>query len=258
MALTDETAETYEEFLSDIKVVLLEVMREEMLTFEVEDGVIVNSSNNISNMARLRRRLTAVVGEVQFEFEDRLEADLALIVADTVEGLPELPKEPDPTVFDRISEILENNMFEVAGVLASMMLVPRSTSSGAVISQQTTTQTLKNTERKLEVKLERAKNATEAAIYSAQRATTVEVVSDAAPAWVYYYEGPFDSRIRKFCYKYAKKAYSKEALERLAADPDRKGQPLPVFAHLGGYRCRHLLAPMPIETARERGYRVIL
>jgi hypothetical protein len=57
----------------------------------------------------------------------------------------------------------------------------------------------------------------------------------------YRYTGPRGSILRPFCSEHLGKIYTLEELDQLDNGP---GQPKPVSSFLGGYNCRHRLAPV--------------
>ena len=86
------------------------------------------------------------------------------------------------------------------------------------------------------------------------RTTTTEQAEQAATETgstiLYVYDGPRDSITRKFCAQHLGQAFSLAALDRL---DNGTGQPKPVSAFLGGYNCRHRLAPIDRDMAVAEG-----
>lgn len=75
------------------------------------------------------------------------------------------------------------------------------------------------------------------------------VESQEAGIDLYTYEGPDDGITRPFCDPYVGKIVTLQDLDE--AD-NGENQPKPVSRFLGGHRCRHSLAPISLEEARER------
>ena len=91
-----------------------------------------------------------------------------------------------------------------------------------------------------------AETLAEAAIMAAHRQTVLEIGKEMSGI-LYLYTGPKDGKIRPFCDQHRGKAFSKEALDALD-----NGQGLkPTSAFLGGYNCRHFLAPIDRGQAIE-------
>jgi hypothetical protein len=93
---------------------------------------------------------------------------------------------------------------------------------------------------------------------AAGRQATIIVAEQSAQAVgvevVYLYDGPMDGVTRPFCRRHVGVAYSKEALDRLN---NGAGQPKPVSAYLGGFRCRHFLVVITAAEAERRGIKVV-
>jgi hypothetical protein len=75
---------------------------------------------------------------------------------------------------------------------------------------------------------------------------------------LFTYDGPDDGITRPFCERFVGRIVT---LQDLDEEENGEHQPKPVSRFLGGYRCRHVLSPLPIEEAQEmvaeRGARVI-
>jgi hypothetical protein len=67
---------------------------------------------------------------------------------------------------------------------------------------------------------------------------------------VYKYIGPRDSKTRPFCARYIDGYYTRAYLDSLDNGPR---QPKPVSRYLGGWLCRHSLAPIPRFLVEEQG-----
>lgn len=82
--------------------------------------------------------------------------------------------------------------------------------------------------------------------------------SQAAGIDLYTYEGPDDGITRPFCAPMVGKITTLQDLDGMDPGPS---QPRPVSRYLGGYRCRHSLAPISLEEAQamveEQGPRII-
>lgn len=91
------------------------------------------------------------------------------------------------------------------------------------------------------------------ALSMAQRATTVAQAEAAPGSWVFVYVGNDDRLTRPFCDRCLGQAWTREALDRLDNGP---GQPKPVSIALGGYNCRHSLAPMLLQVAQARRLKI--
>lgn len=105
----------------------------------------------------------------------------------------------------------------------------------------------------LETTQKRAETAVDTAIMGAQRAATLDL-AEGAGVDLYEYVGPTGGgNLRPFCSELVGKVFSKEALDSLENDPLRGNQPSPVSVYLGGYNCRHSLAPITREQATARG-----
>jgi hypothetical protein len=83
--------------------------------------------------------------------------------------------------------------------------------------------------------------------------TTTEAVAEATGEEIgYLYDGPDDKITRPFCAEHLGNVYTLAALDRLD-----NGQIGPVSQFAGGYNCRHRLSPIPLEQAKEEGYRIV-
>lgn len=69
---------------------------------------------------------------------------------------------------------------------------------------------------------------------------------------LFLYTGPRGSILRPFCAEHLGKVFTLAELDALDNGP---GQPKPVSVYLGGYNCRHRLAPISLERARAQGLR---
>lgn len=110
--------------------------------------------------------------------------------------------------------------------------------------------------REIETTFAKAQSAVDAAIMGAGRSVTLRAGSDAASEAgepvVFRVVGPSDGKTRDFCRAVVGRCFSADALERL----DNGDQPRPVSIYLGGYNCRHSLAPMLLSDAEAAGYDV--
>lgn len=77
--------------------------------------------------------------------------------------------------------------------------------------------------------------------------TTVKATDAGIDYFVYF--GPDDNKTRPFCRARVDKVYTLAELRKMD-----NGQGLPVEQYLGGYNCRHHLAPVDLATAKELGY----
>jgi hypothetical protein len=108
------------------------------------------------------------------------------------------------------------------------------------------------------VSFSQATAATDSAIMASGRATVFadanEAASDTGADIVFRYVGPLDSKTRPFCLDHltevTRQVYTAKYLEQ---SDNGSGQPKPVAAYLGGYNCRHSLAPMPRARALKEG-----
>jgi hypothetical protein len=64
---------------------------------------------------------------------------------------------------------------------------------------------------------------------------------------LFLYDGPDDGVTRPFCARFAGKIVT---IQDLDDEENGEGQPKPVSRYLGGYRCRHILAPLSLEEAQ--------
>lgn len=107
----------------------------------------------------------------------------------------------------------------------------------------------------------RAQSAVDTAIVAAGRSGLVEAARVAQQGIrmtedriVYLYLGSEDGKTRPFCKAHLGQCYSLGAL-----DGEDNGQGLrPTSVFLGGYNCRHSLAPMLLSEAKARGLRVTI
>lgn len=103
----------------------------------------------------------------------------------------------------------------------------------------------------------RAMAAVDAAVMASGRLVTLQAGEDMAKelgaVTVYKVVGPSDGKTRPWCREHVGKAYTREALD---GDDNGENQPKPVSATLGGFNCRHSLAPMTLEEARADGVEV--
>lgn len=103
----------------------------------------------------------------------------------------------------------------------------------------------------------RAQSAVDTAIVGTGRAIVLDsraaAQRETREVIVYEYVGSDDQKTRPFCRAHLGKAFTREALDRLD-----NGQGLrPTSTFLGGYNCRHSLAPLTISEAQRQGTQVI-
>lgn len=106
--------------------------------------------------------------------------------------------------------------------------------------------------QKLDTAAVRAETAINAAIMGAQRAAMLELSEDGGID-LFEYVGPTMGNVRDFCQAHVGKVFSRAFLDREDNGPN---QPKPVSVYLGGYNCRHSLAPITREIAEEEGLEI--
>lgn len=103
----------------------------------------------------------------------------------------------------------------------------------------------------------RAQAAVDAAVMASGRLVMLQAGEDMAEEvgtiTVYKVVGPTDGKTRPWCAEHVGNAYTRRALD---GDDNGEKQPKPVSAYLGGYNCRHSLAPMTLEEAQAEGLEV--
>lgn len=103
----------------------------------------------------------------------------------------------------------------------------------------------------------RAMAAVDAAVMASGRLVMLqageEMAEELGTTTVYKVVGPTDGKTRPWCREHVGNAYTRRALD---GDDNGERQPKPVSAMLGGYNCRHSLAPMTLEEAQAEGLEV--
>jgi hypothetical protein len=168
----------------------------------------------------------------------------------------------DPEAAARIQEIIRNREAEIVEIfgdaresVARAVRVATTTGAdlGTLLDQVASD--VRNTVR-------RAQSAVDSAAMASGRQTTIldaeEAGEETDTEIVYAYAGPVDSKTRPFCLEHitslTQRAYALSYLER--ADNGAR-QPKPAALYLGGYNCRHQLAPLTVAQARERGLEIV-
>ncbi len=103
----------------------------------------------------------------------------------------------------------------------------------------------------------RASSAVDTAIIGAGRAVVVRHAeragAESGEEMVFKYVGPRGGNIRPFCKEHVGHVFTRAALDRL---DNGRSQPKPVSTFLGGYNCRHSLAPL-VRADLDEGVDVI-
>lgn len=218
------------------------------------NGVTVSSADNLRNAAAVRQQILAALRDagvqvVEEEIE-RAAAEVAAQVLATAPGAADFA----PRATARIETVLRGQIDQLANVWSDgadslRLAIDRGVVSGLDLRELTDRVTAA-----LEMTFAQAETVVNSAIMGVQRAALLEVGEESGEPLVYAYLGADDSKTRPFCAAHKDRAYTKAALDRL---DNGAGQPKPVSVFLGGYNCRHTLAPMTPEDAAEEGYEVI-
>ena len=221
----------------------------------------------MQNALKAREQIAATIARAGALYEDETARAAVLIALDTIRESDFLPDGFAPDVAQEIDQAISGRFKELSEAFGNMSEdVNKALMRGAVaglptedIAQQISKQLGKSEAV--------GRTVTTTAIHSASRAALVDTADETGADFVYAYVGPLDIKTRPFCRFYgfpdgggSKVAYTRDALRVMSRDPTQQNQPGgemgDVSAALGGYNCRHGLAPIFIEEAIEEGYEI--
>lgn len=96
---------------------------------------------------------------------------------------------------------------------------------------------------KLDIRLHQAETLASTSLMNFQRSIMTTQADEADVEW-FAYLGPNDTHTREFCSRLEGKRYTLQQLEALSGSYGRNPGLIPVSMWLGGYDCRHRLAPL--------------
>lgn len=108
---------------------------------------------------------------------------------------------------------------------------------------------------KVNASFARVASAVDTGIIGVSRTIIIEQAEASAASggeeMVFKFIGPRDSKTRPFCARYIDGYYTRAYLDQL---DNGRNQPKPVSRYLGGWLCRHSLAPVPRFLVEEEGH----
>lgn len=219
------------------------------------DGrALTSSADNLRNAMEVRAQILAALRDAGAEaLEDELEQAAAEVAAEVLQTVPG-SAEFAPRAIQQIERVLRGQVDELANVWDAGADTLRLAIDRGVITGLPLEDLIERVEGALDLTFSQAETVVNSAIMGTHRATLLAVAEETGEELVYLYVGPDDGKTRPFCGQHEGKAFTREALDRL---DNGAGQPKPVSVFLGGYNCRHSLAPMTVEEAIEDGVEIV-
>jgi hypothetical protein len=222
---------------------------------DTDEGRLENTRHNAAQIRAIRRQVIEVAQrEGMKELVKQLEKDLPKLVDEVLRDFPDLG-DFNPDIKADLDRLFKGQAEEIGKLFGNAADDIALAVQDAVTGSKDISRLVSRVADKLDTSFGRAFVATDTAIRGYARTATVEQGESAKEAgveFVYFYGGPEDKVTRPFCDEHIGKAFTKEALDELD-----NGQIGPVSAFMGGYRCRHFLAPMTVEQAEEDGIEVV-
>lgn len=242
--------------LERLRAVLTDEVRRLVARLDTRRGeaVLESDAQALANAVRVRSQVAAMLGESRAAVIAEMNSRALDAVEEVIASLPE-DFRPDARpalgliVSSRANDITAT-FEDAATVIGEAMRV--GITSGAELSEL-----MDDAARIIGTTIGKVQSAVDSAIMAAGRSAIIDggkaAEDTAGEPTVYLYVGPRDSKTRPFCAAHLRKCYTAEYLD---SEDNGAEQPKPVSLYIGGYNCRHSLAPMPLSLARAKGYEV--
>jgi hypothetical protein len=252
--------------LESIRRELMREMLARLVRLDQAGGRLVGERDALENARRIRGQILAlmrdeglpvVVGVAEARVADAVDAALG----------PPPPSRRAPlmgavsTTFDAearagIKASVDGLYDEIADTFEESARSMRKAIDAGLHTGSSLSQVTEEVAQALDTAFSRAAVAVETAIRGAMRKATIDKAEAAGEAlgeqFVYYYDGPLDSKSRPFCRRHVGKAYTHAAMQRLD-----NGTELDVEQFAGGHGCRHRWSPALREDMEREGVRVV-
>lgn len=244
--------------LERLRQMLNKELRDLLLRLDTESGesTLARGRDALATAQRTRAQVMQLLeraGTVVVDVAEQATVDAALAVAKDVE-LGDF----NPEAGVALEQIVKGQLDEVTktfgdGAERVRRAVTVATTTGAPLSEL-----IDEVAQAVDTTFLRAQAAVDSAVMGAGRYVTLRAADgvgvDGDPI-VFLIVGPRDGKVRDWCRAHVGKAFSEDALDR---DDNGAGQPKPASVYLGGYNCRHSLAPMLSSQAVAEGIEVVL
>lgn len=248
-------------------------LRELMRALEDEIRKLINlppsdtRAIRMQNALKAREQIAAVINRAGALYEDEAARAAIILAVDTIQESDILPDGFAPDVAQEIDAAISGRFKELSQAFGEMSDNVNKTLMRGAVAGLPTEEIAQQISKDLGKSEAVGRTVTTTALHSASRAALVDTADETGADFVYAYVGPLDVKTRPFCRFYgfpdgggSKVAYTREALRVMSQDPTQQNQPGgemgDVSAALGGYNCRHGLAPIFIEEAIEEGYEI--
>jgi hypothetical protein len=252
----DEAARRLEELAQ----LLVDDIRRLLLQLDTKPGSAELSRDQaaLATAARVRLQVAALLEQRGAPAVVNVAEQAAIDAADSVaEGVKLGGFTPEMT--NTVEQLVGPRMDEVTATFGAAKNEVAAAMRAGVATGAPLNELVDEVARVVQTSYARAQSAVDAAIMGAGRAIIIRSGEDAnddpQDPMVYRYVGPNDGKTREFCAEHVGRCYSLAALD---AEDNGDEQPKPVSVYLGGFNCRHSLAPMLASDARAQGYEVNL
>ena len=252
---------------------MVDQLRELMRALEDEIRKLINlppsdtRAIRMQNALKAREQIAAVIDRAGALYEDEAARAAIILAVDSIQESNILPDGFAPDVAQEIDAAISGRFKELSQAFGEMSDNVNKTLMRGAVAGLPTEEIAQQISKDLGKSEAVGRTVTTTALHSASRAALVDTADETGADFVYAYVGPLDVKTRPFCRFYgfpdgggSKVAYTREALRVMSKDPTQQNQPGgemgDVAAALGGYNCRHGLAPIFIEEAIEEGYEI--
>lgn len=241
--------------LEQLRAALNKHIRDLLLKLATKDGVLLTDS--IANAADVSRQvLEAMRQRGQLVIPSVMEEAAAKVVKNVLRpgaAPPGFAAMAGP----EIDAIISGRTREVSRVFGYYVDEIRQAIDRGVATGIDLSDLIEEVAAKVDATFARVASAVDTGIVGVGRAIIVEQAEASAAAggeeMVFKYIGPKDTKTRPFCRKHMNKYFTIAALDRL---DNGEGQPKPVSRFMGGWLCRHSLAPVPRFQVEEDGHAI--
>lgn len=229
-------------------------IRSLVLKLKTEDGELIRSE--LANARAVRSQIVARLREIEKDIRGEIVAGVRLVrrevLASTGGAEDGFAAEAGPA----LDAIIDGHLDEVTEAIKGSIDEVRAAVDAGVATSAPLERLIDKVEERVLAGFARTANAIDSAIIASGRTVLVTQTELAAEesgvVMLYRYVGPNDRKTRPFCAKHLGKVFSREALDKLD-----NGQIGPVSSYLGGYGCRHSLAPIELAEAKARGLKIV-
>lgn len=221
-----------------------------------DDGGRLKPRNELGNLTTVRGQVLRALEAAGGKAVDTLDRR-TLQAAERAASLADVPDEFLPDASSAIREIVRGRTREIARAFDAERSEVIAAINAGVAGGQSLDVLVGRVAERGQVAVSRAKSLVDTAVMACGRAVVVDGVANAnedagEDLFLLRYVGPDDAKTRPFCRSLIGHVYSLDEIAKLD-----NGQTPDVATTCGGVNCRHGWAPIMLDEARRRGFRIV-